>query len=637
MALAVGQTRRHRSSTGASRTLNRDEEVSETANLIAKLSLIAKSSVLNGDAIPRASDVAHTLRKDLKDDASSKDIFRRGKGFDICLQLLGLTNKTTPEDDVGKLLRAILSLVSEGIRDHRGNDKYFAIYLNGWTTLQTLVLSLVDKSIAEHVQRKEETKDLPSPVFSVLLECAFGGEASLGLDDSSSEKSQGGVVEKDSAGDAISIVHPEAFAIAIRLALRLEDDLPPLGIRALQLAATIAHADERGKVQLWQTGILSDMLNSKLGRTISSSVASALNDLTKSLTGLGLNSLDDVSMLFQKACDNNEARTLLLQIAKKSKGPAFVQFDLALCGFSSIELPSLPRVFPPSTGYSLSAWIRIDAFDQSCHTTLFGAFDSSQKCFLLLYLEKDSQQLILQTSIRSSRPSVRFKSTRFATTRWYHVALVHRKSTTDPKQSSAVLFVDGEFAEQVKCAYPESPPEQERRQSAGSPGGTPGTSTRLYKPVQAFFGTPHDLGLRFGRNEVMSKWSLASAHLFQAPLTDEFVAVCHRLGPRYSGNMQDCLGPLLTYRASAELNRYNELLHPDKSDRSDIVTATESRGSDVLPEGRILVSICPTAVIDFDGPNSTHQAIKQDLDRKAYQRYTLLSQKSKAVAISTLR
>ena len=636
MALAVGQSRRHRSSTGASRTLNKEEEVTETAALVNKLSLLARSDGLDADAISQASETADALRKNFRDDASSKDIFRRGKGFDACLQLLKLASTADAQSraNFGNIIKAITALIAEGIHDHRGNDKYFASYLAGWKALEDIVLKLFDTAHTEDEQTDEAAGSLFASISDALLKCAFGDEWPLQGEDQAFFESETSVSDKQVFTEPRPFVLAEACAIAIRLALQFKENVSLIGVRTVRMATAAVRADERSKVQLWQSNILSDLLLARYGHILPTNMAESVDDLTAALIDLGFSSLGDATKLFRQACDSDEARALLLQIAQGSKGPAFIQFDLALCGYSSVELPSLPRVFPPSAGYSLSAWLRIDTFDQTCHTTLFGAFDSSQKCFVLLYLEKDSHQLILQTSIRSSRPSVRFKSTRLTSGRWYHVALVHRKSTTDAKQSSAILFVDGEFAEQVKCAYPETPPEQERRQSASSPNGPPGNSARQYKPVQAFFGTPHDLGLKFGRNEVMSKWSLASAHLFSAPLTDEFVAVCHRLGLRYNGNMQDCLGPLLTYKASAELNRYNELLHPEKSDKSDIVTATESRGSEVLPEGRILISICPTAIIDFDGPNSTHQTIKHELDRKAYQRYTLLSQKCKVVAIN---
>lgn len=610
--------------------------MSETAGLVTKLSLPTQNGTLDKDAVSQALEAARALTKELRLDPTCKDVFRRGRGFTACTQLLKAVSVAAllEEAIIGQLFQALISLISEAIQDHRGNDKYFTTYLDGWNVIQVAIDDVTTSLHAANGPTVARAEQLYDPIFSALLQCALGEVWDPQQESPSSDHIKYSATEKQTVSNSASLARAEPCAIALRAALQMQESPSPVGLKAFRLAISAVQTDERSRARLWQTGILTDLLRSRFDGTMPKTLEELANALISALVVFGLHPLDDVSMLFQKACDSDDARELLLQIARESKGPAFVQLDLALCGYSSIEIPSLPRAFPPSTGYSLSAWLRIDAFDPICHTTLFGAFDASQKCFLLLYLEKDSRQLILQTSIRSTRPSVRFKSTRFNSDRWYHVALVHRRSSTDPKQSAAMLFVDGEFAEQVKCAYLELPPEQEQRQAANSPGGASGANVRHYKPVQAFFGTPHDLGLKDGRNEVLSKWSLASAHLFQTPLTDEFVAVCHRLGPRYSGNMQDCLGPLLTYTASAELNRYNELLHPEKSDKSDIVTATESRGSEVLPESRILISISPTAIVDFDGPNSTHQTIKYEIDRKAYQRYTLLSQKTKAVAIN---
>ncbi|KAF2770705.1 beach-domain-containing protein [Teratosphaeria nubilosa] len=381
-------------------------------------------------------------------------------------------------------------------------------------------------------------------------------------------------------------------------------------------------------IALWRAGVASQSLKLTLQEDASGEVRSAARKLTVTLSTYGLESLDDVALLCEKACEVDDARQLLLTLLQSSKGPPFVQFDMTRFGYSSLELPSLPRTFPPSTGYSISAWVRIDQYDPACHTTLFGAFDSTQSCFVLIYLEKDSHQLILQTSVRSSRPSVRFKSTRFVAGSWYHVSLVHRRNGVDPTHSPTMLFINGEFAEQVKCSYPEMPPEHEDRQAGASAGIT---TARRQRPVQAFFGTPHDLAHRIGPDVVESRWSLASAQMFASPLTDEIIAVQYRLGPRYQGNMQDCLGPMLTYRASAELNRYNELLHPEKSDRSDITTATEARGSDVMPESRLLISLSPLAVIYLD------ESINEpglELDYKAEARLKLLSQRTRAIVLN---
>ena len=638
MASRAGQTSRHRSSTGASRGFSKDEGDSVIAGLVRSLSLreVDESS----EQLSQATDAVNALKHQLRSESSARDIFRRARGFEAVFDLLQ-ADAVSGKIDLkahGQLLKKALFVVSQAIKDHRGNEKYFSYYLNGWCTLQQ-TLSRVQASVLD-LDIDEIKTEFIRTLLEGLLALALDNESFGDLCVESDGQGNGDshhVNELSASSGCENLQHPEAGAIAVRLALSLL--VKGLGestgcIRLFHLMASVTKDNVRSRVSLWHTGLMSDLLPVILNDDLASSDKAFVEALSLSLSSLGLSALNEVDIIFKRSCESQQARKLLLATLEAGKDPAFIQFDLAMCGYSSIELPSLPRAFPPSSGYTLTAWIRIENFDKDCHTTLFGAFDASQTCFILTYLEKDSHQLILQTSIRSSRPSVRFKSTQFAAGRWYHVALVHRKNAADLRQSSAVVFVDGEFTEQVKCAYPEAPPDYEESPHASSPAAQTSPAVRRAKPVQAFFGTPHDLGLQFGRNEVKSRWSLASAHLYQAPLTDEFVAVHHRLGPRYTGNLQDCLGPLLTYRASAELNRYNELLHPDKSDKSDIITATESRGSDVMPESRLLISISPTATINFDGPNHSLQTVKYELDRKAFPRYQILAQKSKAVAMN---
>lgn len=63
------------------------------------------------------------------------------------------------------------------------------------------------------------------------------------------------------------------------------------------------------------------------------------------LKGFGLSDLDDAALIFQRACQSDEARVLLLGILQASKSPAVIQFDLSQSGHSSVELKSLPRPF----------------------------------------------------------------------------------------------------------------------------------------------------------------------------------------------------------------------------------------------------------------------------------------------------
>ena len=179
--------------------------------------------------------------------------------------------------------------------------------------------------------------------------------------------------------------------------------------------------------------------------------------LCRSLMQLGVDQLADAQFLLNRR--DPATSEFCLDMTDKYAGPPFIQFDLSLHGHSSVELPNLGRSFPPQAapGYTFTGWIRIDKFDPGSHTTLFGVFDSTQTCFLLAYLEKDTKNFILQTSVTSSRPSVRFKSVAFQEHQWYHIALVHRRPKT-MVASKASLYVNGEFAEQIRAAYPNPPP-----------------------------------------------------------------------------------------------------------------------------------------------------------------------------------
>ena len=95
-------------------------------------------------------------------------------------------------------------------------------------------------------------------------------------------------------------------------------------------------------------------------------------------------------------------------------------------------------------------WLRIEKFDPEMHITLFGAFDTSQKCFCMAYIEQDTHKLVLQTSLRSS---VRFKLFEFTQGRWYHVAISHKRPRTTTS-ARRVLHVDGALVDQVEMSLP---------------------------------------------------------------------------------------------------------------------------------------------------------------------------------------
>ncbi|KAB8754750.1 hypothetical protein FH972_026541 [Carpinus fangiana] len=292
----------------------------------------------------------------------------------------------------------------------------------------------------------------------------------------------------------------------------------------------------------------------------------------------GLRDVDDVQSLFDYASVDQDGCQLILDASSASRDPDSFIFDLSVTGHSSIEFSQLPRPFPPSgpsNGYTFMAWIKVLAFDVSSHTTIFGAFDESQTCFLLLYLERERNQLVLQTSLSTSKPAIRFKKVTFEINRWYHIALIHRRpSSRDATSSPVTLLVDGEVVEQVRCNYPQSAARN--------------------APIQAFFGTPQAMAPRLGSAVSNSKWSLATAHLFSDTLSPDLLFIYQNLGPSYQGNFQDALGSFHTFQASANLNLRVERLHPDEQDaRSVIIRQVRSDARKVNPESNILLSVFP--------------------------------------------
>ncbi|OAA61622.1 beige/BEACH domain-containing protein [Niveomyces insectorum RCEF 264] len=366
------------------------------------------------------------------------------------------------------------------------------------------------------------------------------------------------------------------------------DATNPVSLLVLDTVSAILRVSFFNLSALHGTGILSRFLRLYFGdgSPITADERRRILPICRSMMYLGVNRLSDAQFLLSTT--HEAASQFCLEMASKYTEPPFVQFDLSHCGYSSIELPHLGRSFPPSSGngFTFTCWLRVDAFDPKSHTTIFGVFDVTQTCFLLLYLERGTRNFILQTSVTSPRPSVRFRSVTFRASQWYHLALVHRRG-----KNRASLFVNGEFVEQVKAAYPlPPPPEPSGSTDSFVSFATAGRSKPT--PVQAFLGTPKDLSVQVGPGLVFSKWSLASAHLFEDTLSDDFVAVHYRLGPRYQANYQDSLGGFQTYTASARLALRNDF-NGGKDESSDILRAIRDKASSIVPEHKILMSTLP--------------------------------------------
>ncbi len=604
-------------------------------------------------------EAGHRIRQSLLESKGAvpiKDTFRHLNGFHSLIATLNCLaheygNVENIADEelaiIKNLLQATFDVLTAALQSHKGNQKYFRQRVDegGWLALQRCLNTMIGGKRDD----RAGLGTLADKIFGCLLACALEDEAmtdffihlkrssaairsrtinssnssranstsnsmlqsELGSDDPQVQ-SPGGIHDflKREVSHLAILYNPAAILVMFGLwKSSLEkpvqgDDSSwnvDISLGAPSVMNYIAGLSTENLAALHGTGLLRAVLESLLKVSTEDTYFPELKGLAMALLQLGVATVDDACFLYRHARSSALVGELLLMSLKSSRSPSYVHFDLSLNGFASIELPGIGRAFPPtasSSGYTLSLWFQMVQFDNNSHTTIFGAFDAGQTCFVLVYLEKDTHNLILQTSVISSKPSVRFKSASFKEHRWYHVVIAHRRPKTT-SSSRASLFIDGEFVEQVKSQYPATPPL-----ANSSSEGSESSSSRKSSAIQAFLGTPQDLASRLGKGLVFTQWRLASAHLFADVLSDDLIAVYYELGPRYTGNYQDCLGSFQTYRASAVLNLRNENLHPGKEEKSDILSAIRSKAGALLPESKILLNISAAVVLDDNDENN---------------------------------
>lgn len=645
-------TLRHRSSTSASTQAPNTKARQVLDGLLE--SLRVKVEERSEDGYPYIHQLAEPLRliaghlSAVTPPSPLQDDFRQLHGFHTLVAVLrafsGYYNPIKrSQDDMQELFRLLeltLECLDLSVRNHPGSRRYFRYRVEegGWEALEQALASIgVGESTAslwtncrlfgkllafafrdpkldqlclafdsppprgnlETQGASSETKGSPAPIGTGSVE-QNGGLSSISAQ------------VRKLIGPTTMLYNPDILRAVVGFwqSIPRSAGLPPhpCSMILLEVLSASVTTSLFNLAAIHSARIFSTFLRAAFGSNLylTYSEKHLLLKLCKMLMYLGVDRLDDTQFLLR--CQTPEASEFCREMVTQYHGPAFFHFDLSLHGHSSIELSTLGRSFPPqsSQGYTFTAWIRVDRFDKSAHTTLFGVFDKSQACFLLVYLEKDTRNLILQTSVTSQRPSIRFKTVAFKEKHWYHIALVHRRPRAI-SASKASLYVNGEFVEQLRCGYPSPPPvsnsSTESFASISSTSGKP-------NPVQAFVGTPRDLSTQLGPGLVFSKWSLSSAHLFEDVLSDDYLAVHFQLGPRYHGNFQDSLGGFQTYEASAALGLRNELFHPGKGETSDIIKAIREKASSLLPESKVALSILPTAIMRDDSISKDSQLFR---------------------------
>ncbi|KAF1953424.1 beach-domain-containing protein [Byssothecium circinans] len=644
-----------------------NNQIAELRSLCDELIRLSELSPPTSDTLQSQSNAARRIRQLLiesHEKTQTKDAFRHVRGFDVLLLTLRSISgfykpaelSTTDRIDFFEVIRTTLHVLSDALNEHSGNRRFFATRVEGggWSALEQ---ALGSTGIFGGQSKSKRDDAGQEQLFGCLFAFALGEEATTRIfrdidkrvEEAQAEKKEDAGEHKGEPADIVVtsprsiysdfevdvdalraqvrtvfsgnevLQNPDMVPIILHFWVGLSgEDSPgtrskPLSVSVLLAIKEITAVSSYNKAALHVTGLLSIILPLLFDNKCAPAEEGLLRELADDLVEYGINKLDDAYYLFRKAAVSDRAANFLHLGMRTSRGPPFIQFDLSLHGFSAIELPDLGRPFPPvspGSGYTFCAWIRVDKYDVNCHTTLFGAYDDTQTCFLMAYLEKDTRCFILQTYMGHSAgivPSVRFKKApRFQEGRWYHIAVVHRRAKQMAINSApkASLYVDGEFTETMKAHYPSHPPVLESSQESFASM----SSSRGHHNILAFLGTPRNLAPRLGRNVLSTKLSVSSFHLFSEPLSDELIAVYHKLGPRYCGNFQDRLGSFQTYRTSAELHVQNEILHPGKEERSDIVTAIRTSAGLLMPESKILLSFSPSSVMDDDDRNAIDES-----------------------------
>jgi beige protein homolog 1 len=492
------------------------------------------------------------------------------------------------QDDESQLRKELLQLaltVSSHVLASCPSAKIFFSKIDGYKELETIIRSSGSLS---HVSRRDYVfGNLVASAINDFTHCHIFSSMRwhLNSDDLSPKERLDRIALKVQAAfeSVEQLPNPEYIPVIINLLPEIVSD-QDLGLAVCDTLQVIVNASRANQLSFFSSSALSHIIDKVIlqssawaAQSLSPEQTDILEDLIFSLSPLGLPlplATSIVSTAVQRIGSTTEASLLpvLQQFAIQSRLPPHFHFDMHPHGYSALTFPSMTLPFPPlsSTGYTISMWFRIEKFDPDMHITLFGAFDASQKCFCMIYIEQDTHKLVLQTSLRSS---VRFKLFEFAQGRWYHIAISHKRPRTT-SSARALLHVDGALVDQVKCTYPTSPPTAQ-------------------SSVSAFFGTPPTFA-----NSTMKpvlQWSLSQAHFWADLLPDDLIEIIFQLGPRYHGNFQDSLGQFQTYDASTALNIRLGEMGGAKAEKSVLMAAVSGKGATWALESKLLLSVSPLA------------------------------------------
>ncbi|KAK9463814.1 uncharacterized protein V1516DRAFT_668782 [Lipomyces oligophaga] len=534
------------------------------------------------DIGPRLRDL-YELQRILVEIPESKDIFRLSGGFEAVFACLNTTVPADQDEDfsvAAELFKCVFNIFSDALMNSSMNHRYLAEKIG----VEQIRHAVLKSELLEHNCRQ---------VLGILFAFAISDFSISAIFVSLSRSMSSTFPTDHSPADIIMLLHDRINSSLSRDFVRnpfivtcIHDILITIAnsdiyttVGAVVGLTALARSSIYSAVAIYKTDIMDRVLPLMWDNNgLDPRIIDEYKLLIKSLIHLGVKTAT-AKEFFRHAIQSDDVALLLLDGIRNSREPDHIVFDLSLHGYSTIEINSLNRPFPPvSSGYTITAWIKFDTFGSGEHTMLLGILDNSKKCFTVLYLENEPRTLILQTSLRSSKGYIKFKAFPFQAGQWYFISVLHKKPRVGSTSSLTSLYVNGEFIESAKCPYPSLPPND----------GLP----------HAFIGTPSDLSTGPGLNPSHSTWRLSSLNVFEDLLSGDVLAVHYRLGPRYYGNFQDSLARFQTYEASANLTLRNESQNAGREESSDIISVIRGRASSILPETKVLLAIHGRNVVD---------------------------------------
>uniref|UniRef100_A0A8B9C663 WDFY family member 4 n=1 Tax=Anser brachyrhynchus TaxID=132585 RepID=A0A8B9C663_9AVES len=254
------------------------------------------------------------------------------------------------------------------------------------------------------------------------------------------------------------------------------------------------------------------------------------------------------------------------QLCSTSLAPSFVEFDMSMEGYGCLFLPTLAtvmgpgaeqsvsggigmgtRMFPPSSGLTLSCWFLVSKFGvvHNSHPVRFltvvrhmARTEQEFVCFAISFSPQD-HSLVISTEEVEFQPldimepegevlnpslfpgQVQFGCGKMLVTgQWHHLTVTVAK---EAKKSCIVsAYINGQTLGSAKMRYLQP-----------LPGSYISMESSSFVDVYGYIATP-----RVWKQKSSLTWRLGPTYLFEEAISVETMEVINKLGPRYCSNFQ---------------------------------------------------------------------------------------------------